>query len=230
MFTEMILDKLNVFYDDIAKKKHGSAREFTYGELVNRLLADKGTKAGKDTFPEIGEQTFNRMMRKIFPDVRLNGGTQTWYFYLLTLIKHKYCGHCSIVKPFTSFNRDISNSSVGLQSICKECRSIEQQGQYQKYYDKHQESYTRNYGKIRERQNRYKGERSLRIPPWSQKELIEQFYENCPDGYQVDHIIPLKGKEVSGLHVIENLQYLTAEENLRKSNKYNNSTGCLVTA
>lgn len=37
--------------------------------------------------------------------------------------------------------------------------------------------------------------------------------------YHVDHIIPLKGENVSGLHVWYNLQVITKEQNLQKKNK-----------
>ena len=45
---------------------------------------------------------------------------------------------------------------------------------------------------------------------------IKAYYRACPDGYEVDHIIPIsKG----GLHMISNLQYLTISENRSKGNK-----------
>jgi len=62
--------------------------------------------------------------------------------------------------------------------------------------------------------------RKLRIPKWGQEGIVE-FYHNALKDMEVDHIIPLCGKKVSGLHVIWNLQYLTESENSKKSNKCN---------
>lgn len=69
-------------------------------------------------------------------------------------------------------------------------------------------------------QAKYHAAKLKRIPKWANLLKIKEIYNNCPKGYHVDHIIPLQGVNVSGLHVEENLQYLTANENIRKSNKF----------
>jgi 5-methylcytosine-specific restriction endonuclease McrA len=61
-----------------------------------------------------------------------------------------------------------------------------------------------------------------RVPPWqteSERKSIADFYQNCPVGYEVDHVVPLQDREVSGLHILNNLQYLTVAQNRSKGNK-----------
>ena len=57
------------------------------------------------------------------------------------------------------------------------------------------------------------------IPKFANLDKIKEIYINCPKGYEVDHIIPLQGKNVSGLHIETNLQYLPMRENRVKGNK-----------
>lgn len=57
-------------------------------------------------------------------------------------------------------------------------------------------------------------------PSWADMKQIQEIYFNRPKGHHVDHIIPLRGKMVCGLHVENNLQYLPAKENMKKHNTY----------
>lgn len=58
-------------------------------------------------------------------------------------------------------------------------------------------------------------------PSWANEELMELVYvEANYRGLQVDHIIPLQGKNVCGLHVYNNTQLLTEEENALKHNRW----------
>jgi hypothetical protein len=66
----------------------------------------------------------------------------------------------------------------------------------------------------------YHYRKTKQMPLWANKDTIKQIYINKPNGCEVDHIIPLKGKLVSGLHVENNLQYLTIAENRSKHNKF----------
>lgn len=70
-----------------------------------------------------------------------------------------------------------------------------------------------------------RAEKVTATPPWADKFAIECVYKlaaayrTCGLDVHVDHIIPLKGEDVSGLHVETNLCILYASENISKSNK-----------
>ena len=70
--------------------------------------------------------------------------------------------------------------------------------------------------------------RAKRVPKWNTADdrwLMAQFYDVAKLrtkvtglSWEVDHIIPLRGKEVSGLHVPSNLQVILKSENRAKRN------------
>ena len=66
-------------------------------------------------------------------------------------------------------------------------------------------------------------------PPWADRQSIQKVYEKAQRlteqtgiPHHVDHDIPLRGRLVSGLHVLANLRVLRFDDNLAKSNRYEN--------
>lgn len=58
-------------------------------------------------------------------------------------------------------------------------------------------------------------------PQWADQAHIREIYKKAgADGMHVDHVIPLKGALVCGLHVETNLQLLSPLENMKKGNRY----------
>ena len=115
----------------------------------------------------------------------------------------------------------------------------------QKFLEKERASYLRNRESALLKNERWRKENPERIaalsakrrsaklertPSWlseAQHEEILTFYIKAAEltastgiEHHVDHIVPLRGKTVSGLHVPWNMQVITATENLKKNNHH----------
>lgn len=160
----------------------------------------------------------------------------------------KTCFRCKTLLPSSAFNRRDSTRD-GLDSVCRGCgradkkiinarnsatrvRKVQQwKAENPELAAKHTRDYSQKYPEKRNASaSKRRSSKLLRSPKWLTSEdfaAIEFLYAlaralEIETGvkHHVDHIYPLQGQYVSGLHVPSNLQILTAEENCRKFNKW----------
>lgn len=128
--------------------------------------------------------------------------------------------------------------------VCHDCRKTQRDPQrYAEYQASakrkemkriNQNTYrSKNQAKVNAGVSACRAKRADRYIPLSSDEqfMVEEIYElahirTAATGvpHEVDHIVPLCGEQVSGLHVPHNLQVLTREDNRRKYNHYGRET------
>lgn len=117
------------------------------------------------------------------------------------------------------------------------CEQIERQTLYrtpeeklQKARERSRVSARKNPARRKAAKIKYEAKREAATPPWltqAQWSEMNRYYEEARRltretgiRHEVDHIVPLNGENVSGLHVPWNLQVLTQASNVSKSNRY----------
>ncbi len=162
-------------------------------------------------------------------------------------MENKCCPKCLDIKPYDLFSKDRSRFD-GFSCYCKPCAKIVIDKIHQKDPTKraNRAKAWRNRSRdlknlaarIWSKKNRdkmnanlvaYRSLKFKRTPKWlTPSDWIEikwaykiarEMSNSTGNQYHVDHIIPLRGKNVSGLHVPQNLQVITAQENYNKNNK-----------
>lgn len=139
----------------------------------------------------------------------------------------KECSKCGEVKLASSFFLNQGKP----RSRCKDCEREGRRLKYLKNKDKVSEQSAKwakeNAHRKRIATVKRRAQKKRATPVWSDPQAIDFVYycQQVLAGVyggkcHVDHIIPLAGQKVCGLHVHNNLQLLSPKDNLRKSNSF----------
>ena len=170
-------------------------------------------------------------LRKLFPE---KDNLQRWNIYLISLTTYKKCVRCNKVHKLELFNK-LSTSLDGYQYSCKICanhyskihqdeKNIKAKYYYQKNKEKisnkNKQYYLNHKLESLVKMNKRRANKLQATPAWYEKDLVTEIYKQSSMETHIDHIIPLQSSVVCGLHCIDNLQAISAKENLEKSNKF----------
>ena len=146
------------------------------------------------------------------------------------------CKECNKKASSKNYFKRMSNPDFAISRRSKENLRRSQPGEREKLSLAERERYHSspiNREKSRINSAKRKAAKLQRRPSWANEQLIDALHveakrleELTGIQFHVDHIIPLQGELVSGLHVETNLQLLPAHENRSKSNSFDPETFC----
>ena len=132
----------------------------------------------------------------------------------------KVCTKCNETKDLSLFEKK-KTGKWGRGSWCKKCKSLDRSNYSRsKNYRKSNLKYYYSHKSARRAIKARRRAALLKATVAGYEAELKLIYVNCSEGMEVDHIVPLQGKIVCGLHVPWNLQYLSPEENRKKSNVF----------
>jgi hypothetical protein len=148
--------------------------------------------------------------------------TKTWKAYFLYIFGLKACPRCGEIKDTFEFSVCVSKAS-GYMSWCKVCDgervATYKENNPSRVKESSKRQYANNKAYYLAKTAAYRANKVLATPNWADLYKVKEIYMNCPDNMHVDHVYPLNSSWVCGLHNEFNLQYLSPEDNLKKSNK-----------